>query len=182
MNIENTKAQMRKGVLEFCILSVLKEKEAYTSEILDTLKNNHPAGADFEYEIVINLEPFGLEKTCVQAFTDRQYFAEDKLNVNDYKTLTVKTKKAYYESDDYKQLSIYGYGLEELGFTIGEMYVVGLGRLGNTTEKGNKNVLRLSGEIVRVEKPYDREKAVLAIKEIAENCIEISEYFKIYNK
>ena len=39
MNIENTKAQMRKGVLEFCFLSVLKEKYAYTSEILDTLKN-----------------------------------------------------------------------------------------------------------------------------------------------
>ena len=39
MNIENTKAQMRKGVLEFCILFVLKDKEAYTSEILDTLKN-----------------------------------------------------------------------------------------------------------------------------------------------
>jgi PadR family transcriptional regulator, regulatory protein PadR len=39
MNIENTKAQMRKGVLEFCILSVLKDKEAYTSEILDSLKN-----------------------------------------------------------------------------------------------------------------------------------------------
>ena len=38
MNIENTKAQMRKGVLEFCILSVLKDNEAYTSEILDTLK------------------------------------------------------------------------------------------------------------------------------------------------
>lgn len=38
MNIENTKAQMRKGVLEFCILSVLKEKDAYTSEILETLK------------------------------------------------------------------------------------------------------------------------------------------------
>ena len=39
MNIENTKAQMRKGVLEVCILSVLKETDAYTSEILDTLKN-----------------------------------------------------------------------------------------------------------------------------------------------
>lgn len=38
MNIENTKAQMRKGVLELCILSVIKEREAYTSEILDTLK------------------------------------------------------------------------------------------------------------------------------------------------
>jgi hypothetical protein len=33
MNIENTKAQMRKG--EFCILSV-KRKDAYTSQILDT--------------------------------------------------------------------------------------------------------------------------------------------------
>ncbi len=39
MNIENTKAQMRKGVLEFCILSVLQNNEAYTSEILETLKN-----------------------------------------------------------------------------------------------------------------------------------------------
>lgn len=39
MNIENSKAQMRKGVLEFCILSVIKNKELYTSEIMDTLKN-----------------------------------------------------------------------------------------------------------------------------------------------
>lgn len=38
MNIENTKAQMRKGILEFCILSVLKEKDCYTSEILEILK------------------------------------------------------------------------------------------------------------------------------------------------
>jgi PadR family transcriptional regulator, regulatory protein PadR len=38
MNIENTKAQMRKGVLEFCILSILREKEGYTSEILNQLK------------------------------------------------------------------------------------------------------------------------------------------------
>jgi PadR family transcriptional regulator PadR len=41
MNIENTKTQMRKGVLEFCILSVLKKKDAYTSEILDTLKTQN---------------------------------------------------------------------------------------------------------------------------------------------
>lgn len=40
MNIENTKAQMRKGILEFCILSVLNKKEAYTSEILNSLKNS----------------------------------------------------------------------------------------------------------------------------------------------
>ena len=38
MKIENTKAQMRKGVLEYCILSILKDGEAYTSDILDNLK------------------------------------------------------------------------------------------------------------------------------------------------
>ena len=39
MKIENTKAQMRKGILEYCILSVLKDKEAYVAEILSTLKD-----------------------------------------------------------------------------------------------------------------------------------------------
>ena len=39
MKIENTKAQMRKGVLEYCILSVLQHGDAYTSEILSHLKD-----------------------------------------------------------------------------------------------------------------------------------------------
>ncbi|NND93783.1 MAG: PadR family transcriptional regulator [Flavobacteriales bacterium] len=38
MNVENTKAQMRKGVLEYCILSILKKNEAYPSEIIEELK------------------------------------------------------------------------------------------------------------------------------------------------
>lgn len=39
MEIENTKAQMRKGVLEFCILCILSEKDAYPSEIIEAMKN-----------------------------------------------------------------------------------------------------------------------------------------------
>lgn len=39
MKVENTKAQMRKGVLEYCILSVLKDDDAYVAEILGTLKD-----------------------------------------------------------------------------------------------------------------------------------------------
>ena len=39
MKIENTKAQMRTGVLEFCILSILEGGESYTSEILTQLKD-----------------------------------------------------------------------------------------------------------------------------------------------
>ena len=38
MKLENTQAQMRKGILEYCILSILKVSEAYPSEILDKLK------------------------------------------------------------------------------------------------------------------------------------------------
>lgn len=38
MDIENAKAQMRKGVLEFCILSVLNRGEKYPSDILEELK------------------------------------------------------------------------------------------------------------------------------------------------
>lgn len=151
--------------------------------ILETLKNNHPENAEFEYEILIDLEPFGLEKTVLQGFTDRQHLTPEKeLETTDYKTLTIKTKKAFYESDEYQQLSTYGYGLEELGFKIGGMYVTGLGRSGNNTVKGDKNVLRLSGEIVKIPKPYDREKAKKVLENIAKTCIEISDYFSVYNK
>lgn len=38
MNLDNTKAQMRKGVLEFCILGILKNGDAYTSDIIEKLK------------------------------------------------------------------------------------------------------------------------------------------------
>jgi len=40
MKIENTKAQMRKGVLEYCILLVLEEKPLYANDIIDDLKKS----------------------------------------------------------------------------------------------------------------------------------------------
>jgi PadR family transcriptional regulator PadR len=38
MNIDNTASQMRKGVLEFCILSVIQQGEAYPSDIIDKMR------------------------------------------------------------------------------------------------------------------------------------------------
>lgn len=35
MNIENTQSQMRKGILEFCILSIIRRAEAYPSDIVE---------------------------------------------------------------------------------------------------------------------------------------------------
>ena len=40
MKIENTKAQMRKGILEFCILQLLKDQEMYPSDIILALKES----------------------------------------------------------------------------------------------------------------------------------------------
>ena len=40
MNIDNAKAQMRKGILEYCILSILAKKDFYTSDIIHALKEN----------------------------------------------------------------------------------------------------------------------------------------------
>lgn len=38
MDLENTKAQMRKGILEYCILSIISKGEIYASDILEQLK------------------------------------------------------------------------------------------------------------------------------------------------
>jgi len=38
MDLENTKAQMRKGILEYCILSVLSKDSCYASDIIKELK------------------------------------------------------------------------------------------------------------------------------------------------
>lgn len=38
MEIQNTQSQMRKGVLEFCILSIIKQGEAYPSDIIEKMK------------------------------------------------------------------------------------------------------------------------------------------------
>jgi len=36
--LENIKSQMRKGMLEYCILEIIHQKECYTTEMLDSLK------------------------------------------------------------------------------------------------------------------------------------------------
>ena len=39
VNVENVRSQMRTGVLEYCILSILDKQEAYASSIIETLKS-----------------------------------------------------------------------------------------------------------------------------------------------
>ncbi len=38
MDIQNTQSQMRKGVLEFCILSIIQKGEVYPSDIVEQMR------------------------------------------------------------------------------------------------------------------------------------------------
>ncbi len=38
MDIQNTQSQMRKGILEFCILSIIRHGEVYPGDITDKMK------------------------------------------------------------------------------------------------------------------------------------------------
>lgn len=40
-NIDNLKSQMRKGMLEFCVLLLLQRRDAYASEIIENMKEAH---------------------------------------------------------------------------------------------------------------------------------------------
>lgn len=40
INVDNIKAQMRKGILEYCILSILSKDDAYVSSIINELKES----------------------------------------------------------------------------------------------------------------------------------------------
>lgn len=39
MDIQNTQSQMRKGVLEFCILSIIRQGEVYPSDIVEKMRS-----------------------------------------------------------------------------------------------------------------------------------------------
>lgn len=41
MDLENAKAQMRKGILELCILSIINEDESYPGDIITRLKESN---------------------------------------------------------------------------------------------------------------------------------------------
>jgi PadR family transcriptional regulator, regulatory protein PadR len=38
MDLENTRSQMRKGILEYCILCIIDKQECYASDIIEEMK------------------------------------------------------------------------------------------------------------------------------------------------
>ena len=151
-------------------------------EVINKLKKHD--SSIFEAEVVIDLEPFGLEKTCLQGFSDHEYVLDNKKFIEDLKTGNSTNMQAKYgDMNKYFQTRIYAYQRENEGFDIGGCKVNHLGRKGNNTVKGDKNCLRLSGDIDYIETPYQRKDVEKYLKEtVVPLCKEISEYWKTYQK
>ncbi len=79
MNIENAKSQMRKGMLEYCILLLLQDQPAYTSDIIKKLKDADLLVVEGTlYPLLTRLKNDGLLKYEWQESTQgppRKYYA-----------------------------------------------------------------------------------------------------------
>ena len=76
--VENIKSQMRKGILEYCILSIINRQEVYTSDILEALRQADLLVVEGTlYPLLSRLKNNGLLKYRWQESTDgppRKYF------------------------------------------------------------------------------------------------------------
>jgi PadR family transcriptional regulator PadR len=76
--LENIKSQMRKGILEYCILTIISRKEAYTSDILEALRQADLLVVEGTlYPLLSRLKNNGLLSYRWQESTDgppRKYF------------------------------------------------------------------------------------------------------------
>ena len=76
--LDNIKSQMRKGILEYCILTIISRQEVYTSDILEALRRADLLVVEGTlYPLLSRLKNNGMVKYRWQESTDgppRKYF------------------------------------------------------------------------------------------------------------
>lgn len=92
MNIENTTSQMRKGLLELCIMGIIhREEEAYPSDILEQLKASKLVVLEGTlYPLLTRLKNAGLLNYRWEESTSgppRKYFSLTSEGMDSYKLL-----------------------------------------------------------------------------------------------
>ncbi len=91
MNLEKLNAQMRKGVLELCVLAVISDKEVYTSDIISSLKEAELLVVEGTvYPLLTRLKNEGLLKYKWEESTSgppRKYFSLTDKGRDVFKTM-----------------------------------------------------------------------------------------------
>ena len=97
INIENVKSQMRKGMLEYCILLLLQHQPAYTSDIINKLKDADLLVVEGTlYPLLTRMKNSGLLKYEWQESTQgppRKYYALTDIGT----TVLIELDKAWDE-------------------------------------------------------------------------------------
>ncbi len=144
----------------------------FDCSVIDTIER--PENAKYESEIVIDRGWY-----VIQGFSDREYFHQDGLIIEDLKTGAISSKAQYYGSDKYQQTTLYAHQRNLEGHNIIGSRVILLDRKGNGQEK---YPLRLTGEIKYIDTPYSEQRAEEFLKQFDVVAEKISEYYKIYQK
>ena len=143
----------------------------------------HPS-SKFEAEVVIDLEPFGLKDCVLQGFSDHEFDSNNQRFIEDLKSGASKSMmEKYGDMKKYYQTRLYAYQRENEGFKIGGCRVNHLDRKGNNLQIGDKNCLRLTGQIDYIDTPYKREDVeYYLLNSVVPTCKEIAEYYSVYSK
>ena len=116
----------------------------------------------------------------IEGYADKITYYEDEKEIDtlDYKTGNID-KPGKYQSQDYMQTRLYSYEKENLGYKIRSCGVKLYGRKGNGSEK---SPLRLSGEVLDIATPYNREDVEKYLKYVATVAKDISDHYSVYLK
>lgn len=150
--------------------------QQYLSEFdMEVLDKEIPANplAEYEREIVIDRGSY-----IVYGFVDRLLDGV----LQDFKTGAISKKASDYASTNYNQTVLYTHGLLQEGVKVNDVGVILYDRKGNNLKDGDKNILRLTGEVEYIETPYSEERAESFLKKMDETALQIENYFKVYNK
>ena len=142
---------------------------------MEVLNRENPANplAEYEREIVIDRGSY-----IIYGFVDRLLDGV----LQDFKTGAIDKKAKDYASEDYNQTVLYTHGLLQEGVEIKDVGVILFDRKGNSLKEGDKNVLRLTGDIEYIDTPYSVERAEKFLKKMDETALKIEEYYKTYKK
>ena len=137
----------------------------------------HPNSV-YEDKIIVACDGFILE-----GYADRiKYLDNKEVEVEDFKTLNIDTKRKFYESEEYGQTALYSYHKEKEGYTVKRSFVTGLGRKGSSLDGTGNFKMRLSGVVEEIETPYTKERGEKVIEDITKVVHQISDDYKIFLK
>ena len=94
MSTENFKIQIRKGLLEFCVLQIISKKEVYASEIIEELKNSKIIVVEGTvYPLLSRLKKSDYITNVKKKVDSSWTYGKDEINFNDYSERIIKAEE-----------------------------------------------------------------------------------------